>query len=320
MKTRQNPIQAMLWTIVACVLSGASLLSADEATAKISKENLVEPVFRVTKQDSIKRTSPAPVKAPISVAEADLVASAAKSHPLDGPLTLAKDALTLCESEIADYTAIIVKRERIDGRLNDECYMAAKIRHEKLNDRKQVEIPFSVYLKFLKPSGVKGREVIYVKGRNKGKLIAHEGGFKGKFTPSLYLDPLGTLAMMGQRYPITDIGIQNLCSKLIVRGNHDRQMGPCVVTTSEANINKRPASRIELLHPKRKPGLDFHIARIFVDNEYRIPIRYEAYDWPVGGGNVTIDDLIEEYTYIRVKFNVGLTDSDFDPDNPKYNM
>ena len=35
---------------------------------------------------------------------------------------------------------------------------------------------------------------------------------------------------------------------------------------------------------------------------------------------VTLDDLIEEITYVRLKFNAGLTDLDFDPANPSYNM
>ena len=126
--------------------------------------------------------------------------------------------------------------------------------------------------------------------------------------------------MMGQRYPITDIGIENLCVKLLERGNRDRHTGPCHVTLTEANINQRPATRIEVLHPKKRPGLDFHVARIFVDKEYQVPVRYEAYDWPRNGRQLSERDLIEEYTYIRLKFNVGLTDADFDPENPKYNM
>lgn len=291
---------------------------ADEATAKVSRDSLVEPVFRVTKQETATTSAQASLVKP---SNSVLGTAAPKPHPLDGALKMAKSALGRCQGEIFDYTAIIVKRERIDGRLNDEAYMSAKVRHEKRDANGNVEIPFSVYLKFLKPGAIKGREVIYVDGQNKGKLIAHEGGFKGKFTPSLYLDPNGTLAMMGQRYPITDIGIENLCRKLLERGGRDRGISVCQVSINDAQINGRSATRIEVVHPEKKPGLDFHVARIFVDKEHQIPVRYEAYDWPLRTGDqVSKEDLIEEYTYVRLKFNVGLTDSDFNKENPKYNM
>jgi hypothetical protein len=56
------------------------------------------------------------------------------------------------------------------------------------------------------------------------------------------------------------------------------------------------------------------IARIFLDHEWDVPVRFETYEWP--------DDLqgkprlVEQYTYLELKFDVGLTDFDFDPTNP----
>lgn len=57
-----------------------------------------------------------------------------------------------------------------------------------------------------------------------------------------------------------------------------------------------------------------------MDDEYNLPIRYEAYDWPRNGDSVSQDDLLEEYTYVNLKTNVGLSDRDFDPANSNYNM
>ncbi|MEC8305160.1 MAG: DUF1571 domain-containing protein, partial [Planctomycetota bacterium] len=60
----------------------------------------------------------------------------------------------------------------------------------------------------------------------------------------------------------------------------------------------------------------FHIAKVHIDNELRIPIRYAAYSWPRRpGGNPVLE---EEYTYKNVKLNVKLSDEDFNPDNPGY--
>ena len=60
----------------------------------------------------------------------------------------------------------------------------------------------------------------------------------------------------------------------------------------------------------------FHLARIFVDDELNLPIRYESYDWPEKPGGPP--ELIEEYTYLNLKLNNGFTDADFDIRNPNY--
>lgn len=330
-----------------CLISAGH--SFGDEPVKPSSE-LREPVYRVTKQETrVPDTTTAlvaPVKStkavrttasqvqPERTSQTQLTSQTVEqpgavvpavqqpeTHPLDEPIAMAQQSLDLCHAKIADYTSILVKRQRVGGRLQAEEYMFSKVRNEKLGADGQPTTPFSVYLKFLKPGSIKGREVIYVKGANNGKMIAHEGGFKGKFTPSLYLDPNGALAMMGQRYPITEVGIERLCEKLIERASRDRGIGMCTVTKQPAVINKRPATRVELLHPEKKPGLDFHIARVFVDDEYGVPVRYEAYDWPLTpDAPVGLNELIEEFTYVRLKFNVGLTDADFDPKNPDYNM
>ena len=68
--------------------------------------------------------------------------------------------------KIQDYSATLVKRERIDGKLNDTEYMFVKVRHR----------PFSVYSYFLAPAKLKGQEVIYIEGANNGNMWAHTTG------------------------------------------------------------------------------------------------------------------------------------------------
>ena len=58
------------------------------------------------------------------------------------------------------------------------------------------------------------------------------------------------------------------------------------------------------------------MARIYLDDQLNLPIRYEAYDWPDQPGDKPV--LLEEYTYVNLKINQGLTDADFDVHNPQY--
>ena len=243
-------------------------------------------------------------------------AAPATEHPLDPALRIARQSLRHIHADIADYTVLIVKRERVNGTLSDFQYLRAKIRNRKVKGERTL-VPFSVYLKFLKPNSVKGREVIWVEGQNNGKLIAHEGGFKNLFR--VQLPPNGLMAMMGQRYPITNIGFEHLAAELIRKGDRDRQRGECNVQFfREAKVFERVCTRIVVTHPVPRPYFDFSRAEIFLDDELNVPIRYAAWTWPQQAGGEPL--LLEEYTYTKLELNVGLTNKDFDPDNSRYNF
>ena len=85
-----------------------------------------------------------------------------------------------------------------------------------------------------------------------------------------------------------------------------------------AKINHRACEMIQVKFPERRENLDFHIARVFLDEQLKLPVRFAYYTWPVEGSDSP--RLMEEYTYLDLKVNVGLTDHDFDRDNPEYNF
>ncbi len=242
----------------------------------------------------------------------------AVAHPLDRALEIARSGLVNSRDNVRDYTAMLVKRERIDGTLGDHEYMYAKIRNRKVQNGQVIQ-PLSVYLGFLKPSTVKGREVIYVENSNDGNIVAHEGGFKGRFLPTVNLPPTGMLAMRGQRYPMTEVGVENLIVKLIERGETARQYNDVTCDfRKNARVKDRTCTVLQVNQPTRRPELDFYQAQVFIDDVYNIPIRYVAFDWPRSPGAEL--EVIEEYNYLDLKINVGLTDADFDPRNSAYNF
>jgi outer membrane lipoprotein-sorting protein len=49
---------------------------------------------------------------------------------------------------------------------------------------------------------------------------------------------------------------------------------------------------------------------VYFDKQTKLPVRFEAYDWPAAGGTPGGEKL-ECYSYVDVKFNVGLTDAAF---------
>lgn len=245
----------------------------------------------------------------------------ADRHPLDDVLKLARDALHQHQRLHQDYRAIVEKTERIGKKLHPTSKMLLKLRYEPLQEGR-IGRNTSVYLKFIEPKSQAGREVIFCANKNEGMLKAHEGGLLGIVTVDLA--PNSQLAMHGNRYPITEIGIEKLLTKLIDKGLRDRALGSCVVNRfSGEEIDSRPCELIEVIHPEKEVLVDgkpteheYHIARIWFDEELLLPLKYASYSWPTDPDGEPV--LEEEYCYYQIDLNVGLSDLDFDISNKAY--
>jgi hypothetical protein len=251
---------------------------------------------------------PAANNVPVAKEEA-----ADKEHPLDGLLKWADEGLTRIRTEVKDYSAVLVRRERIKGKLGDYTYIEASIRNRVKKDD-EVVTPFAVHLRFLKPASLKDREVVWVEGRNNGKMWVQETPVLGLKIPPLWLVPTGALAMADNKYPITDIGLENLLMKLKDKGTADRARNrptECEVKFQKgAKIDDRVCTLATIKHTVARPEYEFYRAEIFIDDELQLPIRYAAYSFPTKEGEDP--PVEEEYTYTKLKVNVDLDDTLFD--------
>jgi hypothetical protein len=230
-------------------------------------------------------------------------------------LQIANEAYETIVNEIQDYTCQITKRERVNGYLFGYQTMFLKIRHPRM-EGERVVTPLSIYIKFHSPARLKGREVIYVAGKNDGKLIVRKGGDRLKFVTTS-VAPDSPAAMQENRYPTTEVGVMNLTARLIEAGKGKLHCPNCDTTIAKgAKINGRLCTLIQVSNVVRREGQTFKTARIFVDDQLKLPVRFSSYDWPREDGGELV--LLEEYTYTDIKLNVGLTDWDFDHRNENY--
>lgn len=269
---------------------------------RLSRESLKEPVFRISKA-RVEPKTPAIPQGKLVIQPA-----AEGEHPLDPAIRFAKDGLHRLRAGVNDYSCTLVKQERIGNELLPQEYMYAEVRNRK-EEGGRITQPFSVYMYFLKPEKIKGREVLYVEGQNDGQLMAHEANFL-KIAGVVSLRPDSALAMRGNRYPITEVGLENLIVKLIEKAERDKAHGECnVVFKQGVKINGKGCTLLEVVHPHPRPHFDFNIARIYIDDELNLPVRYEAYTWPTKADGQP--ELLECYTYLNLKVNVGLEDKNF---------
>ncbi len=271
---------------------------------------LSEPIYRVS-HDAVaaNTTAPAaaatpvtPVAAQTPVAPLDFTQRPGE-HPLMPFIRVAKSSLAEYDRNIRDYSCTFIKRERIDGELGDYQHIFMKVRSQ----------PFSVYMSFLQP--YPGREVLYVDGQNDGNLLVLESGWKRRLLGQLNLDPEGAVAMRGQKYPITHVGIRNLTAELIKVAEGDTKYAECEVTTKpNMKVNGRLTTMVQVVHPIPRQNFRSYTTRVFFDNQLKVPIHYDSFLWPAQPGQQP--PLDESYTYSDLKINNNFTARDFDPENP----
>ena len=238
-------------------------------------------------------------------------------HPLDPLMDLADASLKIIDSKYQDYSAKMLSQVRTEGKLHDENLMFVKVRHEREEvGGKMNKVPFAIYTRFLKPKSKVGQEAIWVRGKDDEKILGHGTGLFNVKT--VRLDPAGGFAMSGNRYPIYQIGFRNLIVKMKEFGVNDREYDECEVSIERnVKVDGRSCTVLKVTHPVKRDHFDYHIAKIYIDDEYEIPTGYEGYLWPETPG--ADPPLLEKYFYLELKLNPDLKDIDFDIANPDYN-
>lgn len=231
-------------------------------------------------------------------------------------LDMARAAREHMATSLDDYTARFVKQEvDASGKLAEESEMVMKVQTRLRNESD--DAPMRVYLKFNSPESVAGREVIWAADLHDGQMAVHETTFLLNLK-TIWLDPNGVIAMQGQRYPISEIGLVKLVEKLIERGQEDIDDPDVTVSLTEGHSIGDTAT--QLIQVRRaKPSEredDFSLAEISIDPERQLILQFRSFGWPESEG--AEPPLIESYTYHDVKTNVGLSEQDFDPTNSEY--
>jgi Protein of unknown function (DUF1571) len=203
--------------------------------------------------------------------------------------------------KVRDYQCTFVKQERIDGALQEEQIALMKVRNQ----------PFSVALKFQAPKLMAGRGAAYIAGKNNNLLRA-----KGPLGIATFsLDPHDPKAMLGTRHAITEAGLGHLIDEISAAAQaRPRTEGADAIRVSinEVQVNRKGCARFEVTDPNADGKKSHYRSLIYFDKDTNLPIRIENYDRLRANGPAA-GELMECFTYLDLKFNMGLTDGAFVP-------
>jgi hypothetical protein len=203
-------------------------------------------------------------------------------------------------TRVKDYMGTLVKEERVGGKLQPEQYITLRVRQQ----------PFSVYLKWTGPKAFDGQEAMYVAGKNDNKMRAKSTGLAG-MVGFVSLEPNDPRALAQSRHAITETGIGHLIDTLSRGYERDRQApGQVQATYRDFMFQGKQVAGVETVHRVNNGQSYCYRTVVFFDKQTKLPVRFEAYDWPTAGGPPGGEKL-ECYSYVDLKFNVGLNDAAF---------
>jgi hypothetical protein len=205
-------------------------------------------------------------------------------------------------ARVKDYIGMFYKQERINGQLQPEQTIQIRVRQQ----------PFSVYMKWLGPQKFAGQEACFVAGKNNNQMRAKASGPLLGALGFINLDPRDPKAMANNRHPITEAGLGHLIEQIAEGTERERLLPPDQLTMAFGDYRflNRPVTRLETTRKINNGQFYAHRTVVYFDRETRLPVRFEAYDWPRPGGQPG-GDLLECYSFVDLKFNVGLTDAAF---------
>jgi hypothetical protein len=129
---------------------------------------------------------------------------------------------------------------------------------------------------------------------------------------TFHLNPEGRLAMKKNRHSLKNSGLEKIMQVMKADFQRAQQNGLNAIRyAGEEHFDGRKVWVLEGRFPENQ-GYYAKAVVLFLDQILGVPIKVSIYS--------ESDALAEEYVFHQLAINVGLTDQDFDPDNPDYDF
>ena len=249
--------------------------------------------------DAVPTAAPEPTSVPAAKPTPVGKVTASPRNPSDSVTALPQmlsDART-AYAKVRDYVCHYIRQEKVSGRLVPEQKCVLRVRTE----------PFSVAVQVVGPKEYAGRETSFVSGRNTDKVWFKPANSQ----KTVRADMDDPRVILDTRHTIVDTGIQAVLDRVERSVRIEQRLNnPVQVLVADYSLAGRKCTRYEIFCDR--PHVLRYAARhvIFIDDETKLPARYEAYAQPSPGG-VPGGDLIEAQSFLGMKLNQGIGDAAF---------
>jgi hypothetical protein len=228
----------------------------------------------------------------------------AATTSVDGSVAFPKaiaDARSAC-AKLRDYTCHLVRQEMVNGKLFPEQAAELRVRTQ----------PLSVHVRVIAPKAVAGQETSYLSARSTSKVrfkAAREEGIRTGFVTLPADDPK---VLTATRHPLTETGLAAVIDRIDRAVATEKRLNhPVQVLTAEYKFGGRPVTRYEVFAERPHPNRYAYRCVLYVDQETKLPARFEAYSQPKPGGPAE-GELLEVQSFVGLKTNTGLGESAFE--------
>jgi hypothetical protein len=227
------------------------------------------------------------------------------------PLAALKEARDRHARGVRDYQCVMVKQEALASGMSTEQEIEVKFRAQ----------PYSVMMNWLRNPGMAQR-VIYVKDKwidesaknpNERDLAVAQPGVVAQLLFKSIKQPIrGKFAKKSSRRYLDEFGFNRTLDLLI------KYCDMATVTNElkldykgESHFDGRPVWVIRRQLPYNGEGGKYpdRVAEILIDKEHRVPVAVYCY----GSEDKSPSSLLGKYEYRDIRFNTGLTETDFTP-------
>jgi hypothetical protein len=201
------------------------------------------------------------------------------------PMALLDMALRRC-CRLADYQGTFTRQEVFNGSLQQVTVSRFKFRAR----------PFSVALRVV-AGAEKVDRMLYVEGRNNGKMLARPIGLARKLVPCVELDPRGEEVRKNSPRAITDFGLENIMTS--TRDGLRESQARGGQTTEFLGMGELDGCKVMVIRASSAGGdvvIELDAARL-------VPLRVRRHD--------ADGQLMGLYYFNDLTLDCGLGDSDF---------
>ena len=212
-----------------------------------------------------------------------------RAGEVDGQARLAAilEKSNLFYASVKNYRAIFEKQERAGGKLGEKEKIFLKF-----------EKPFKIFMGWLNTEK-KDLQVVYERGKHRGKLAIHKPGLGFGLVPVIFLDQNSPWVREGsEAYNIEDVGIGTFLTDFTEAVRRAE-------TAKELKISFKDEETAEVIFQGSKENSGYFAYRVivFFDPATSLPVKMQLFDWK--------NELTGVYAYEDLKINLGSEDAEF---------